>query len=163
MAGERTETCAAAAGSLLLEFATLSRLTDEPIYEEVARKAFYAIWNSRSHLDLVGNSIDARTGHWIYPVASVGAGIDSLYEYMLKSYILLGEDEYYRVWDHAYKAVQRHLRSAEGLWVYPSDFMTFCGGPSYGLLIGILVPQRKYGHWRYDQSIRGFTFSFLAR
>jgi mannosidase alpha-like ER degradation enhancer 1 len=101
----------------LLEFATLSRLTGEPSYEQVARKAFFALWNRRSDLNLVGNTINVQTGSWIYPVSSVGAGIDSLFEYMLKSYVLFGELEYWRVWEDAYGAVMKHVRSSDGFWV----------------------------------------------
>ena len=57
--GESSETCSAGAGSLLLEFAALSRLTGEPVFEHVARKAFFAIWNRRSPLNLIGNGINA--------------------------------------------------------------------------------------------------------
>src|SRR5271170_7704790 len=54
--GDTAETCAAGAGSLLLEFGTLSRLTDDPIYEDVARVAFFEIFNRRNlKNDLVGN------------------------------------------------------------------------------------------------------------
>lgn len=59
---ESSETCAAGAGSLLLEFAALSRLTGEPVFEHVARKAFFAIWNRRSPLNLIGNGINAVRG-----------------------------------------------------------------------------------------------------
>lgn len=59
LAEETAETCSAGAGSLLLEFAALSRLTGEPIFEHVARKAFFAIWNRRSPLNLIGNGINA--------------------------------------------------------------------------------------------------------
>jgi hypothetical protein len=52
----------AGAGSLILEFATLSRLTGDPRFEKAAYKAFFAIWNRRSEIGLVGNTINARTG-----------------------------------------------------------------------------------------------------
>jgi ER degradation enhancer, mannosidase alpha-like 1 len=52
----------AGAGSLILEFATLSRLTGDPRFEKAAYKAFFALWNRRSEIGLVGNTINARTG-----------------------------------------------------------------------------------------------------
>lgn len=55
---DNMETCTAAAGSLLLEFATLSRLTGDSTFEEVARKALFALWNRRSPLSLMGNTIN---------------------------------------------------------------------------------------------------------
>jgi hypothetical protein len=52
----------AGAGSLILEFATLSRLTGDDRFEHVARRAFFALWNRRTDLRLVGNIIDIKTG-----------------------------------------------------------------------------------------------------
>lgn len=52
----------AGAGSLLLEFGTLSRLTGDDRFEKAAYKAFFAIWNRRTDLGLVGNTINIRTG-----------------------------------------------------------------------------------------------------
>lgn len=40
----RSDTCLAGAGSLLLEFGLLSRLTGDPVYEEVARRANRALF-----------------------------------------------------------------------------------------------------------------------
>ncbi|KAH9824690.1 family 47 glycoside hydrolase [Melampsora americana] len=114
--GETRETCTAGAGSLLLEFATLSRLTNIPTYEQVARKALYALWNRRSELNLFGNTIDIQTGAWSYGIASIGAGIDSYYEYLLKSYVLLQDDSYLKLWDAAYKSVLTYIRSSDGFW-----------------------------------------------
>lgn len=37
---ETVETCSAGAGSLILEFATLSRLTGDPRFESAASRAF---------------------------------------------------------------------------------------------------------------------------
>ncbi|KAI0301837.1 alpha-mannosidase [Multifurca ochricompacta] len=116
-AGESVETCTAGAGSLILEFATLSRLTGDTRFEKAAHKAFFALWNRRSDIGLVGNTINAWTGNWIYPeVSSVGAGVDSFFEYALKWYILSGEHEFLDVWNESYAAIMRHSRSLDGLW-----------------------------------------------
>lgn len=61
---ELTETCSAGAGSLVLEFTTLSRLTGDPRFERLAKRAFWAIWERRSSIGLIGSGIDAETGHW---------------------------------------------------------------------------------------------------
>lgn len=87
--GERTETCSAGAGSLVLEFTVLSRLTGDGRFEELAKRAFWAIWNRRSDIDLIGAPIDAETGIWQHSWTGVGAGIDSFFEYAYKSHILL--------------------------------------------------------------------------
>ncbi|KAH7916186.1 glycoside hydrolase family 47 protein [Hygrophoropsis aurantiaca] len=115
--GESLDTCTAGAGSLILEFATLSRLTGDDRFEKAAYKAFFALWNRKSEIGLVGNSINIWTGAWIAPeVSGIGAGIDSFYEYALKWYIMSGEVEFLDVWHDAYAAVMRYSRSADGYW-----------------------------------------------
>lgn len=89
---EITETCSAGAGSLILEFTTLSRLTGDPRFEELAKRAFWSIWNRRSDLDLIGAGIDAETGNWVSSWTGIGAGIDSFFEYAMKAHILLSRD-----------------------------------------------------------------------
>ncbi|KAI0198317.1 glycoside hydrolase family 47 protein [Astrocystis sublimbata] len=86
---EITETCTAGAGSLVLEFTVLSRLTGDPRFEQVAKRAFWAVWSRRSNIGLLGAGIDAEEGHWIGGFSGIGAGIDSFFEYALKSHILL--------------------------------------------------------------------------
>ncbi|KAG0709546.1 glycoside hydrolase family 47 protein [Suillus ampliporus] len=113
--GESLETCTAGAGSLILEFATLSRLTGDDRFEKAAYKAFFALWNRRSDIDLVGNTINIWTGAWTLPeVTGIGAGIDSFYEYALKWYVMSGEVEFLDVWHEAYAAVMRYSRSLDG-------------------------------------------------
>lgn len=142
---EVTETCSAGAGSLVLEFATLSRLTGNPTFELVAKRAFWAIWERRSALGLIGSGIDAETGHWTSPFTGLGAGIDSFFEYALKSYILLsgatedlavpgspsptasnltsaseqrGPEGFLEVWHEAHGAINRHLRRGDN-YIHP--------------------------------------------
>ncbi len=69
---ELTETCSAGAGSLVLEFTTLSRLTGDPRFEQLAKRAFWSIWERRSSIGLIGAGIDAETGHWTSPYTGVG-------------------------------------------------------------------------------------------
>ncbi|KAJ6262538.1 hypothetical protein Dda_3349 [Drechslerella dactyloides] len=115
---ERTETCAAGAGSLTLELSTLSRLLqrfkedhpdkveelkkakcglrqkwdDVEIFERVSQAAFWSVWERRSELNLVGAGLDAVTGAWEQQsgsLAGIGASTDSFFEYAMKTYILL--------------------------------------------------------------------------
>ena len=119
---EITETCSAGAGSLVLEFTTLSRLTGNPRYERVAKDAFWAVWQRRSSIGLVGAGIDAETGHWVSSYTGIGAGIDSFFEYALKSHILLSGLSYDPVnattdsshaflvaWEDAHESIRRHV------------------------------------------------------
>ncbi|PVF93371.1 hypothetical protein CPB86DRAFT_715665 [Serendipita vermifera] len=112
---ESTETCVAGAGSLILEFATLSRLTGDERFEKAAYKAFFALWNRRSDLGLLGNNIDVLTGKWGgMGTTGIGAGVDSFYEYALKWYVMSGEPEFLDVWNEAYASIMSHARSVDG-------------------------------------------------
>lgn len=86
---EITETCSAGAGSLVLEFTVLSRLTGDPRFEQLAKRAFWAVWYRRSEIGLIGAGVDAEHGKWVGPYAVIGAGADSFFEYALKTHILL--------------------------------------------------------------------------
>jgi ER degradation enhancer, mannosidase alpha-like 1 len=108
--GDTSETCAAGAGSLLLEFGTLSRLTGNPTYERVAHRAFIEVYKRRNPTtDLLGNTIDAETVLWTNTITGIGAGIDSFLEYAVKAYILFQDPQYWHVWKTLYAAVQVHL------------------------------------------------------
>ena len=87
--GALTETCSAGAGSLVLEFTTLSRLTGDLRFEQLAKRAFWAVWERKSAIGLIGAGIDAESGQWMSPYTGIGAGIDSFYEYAAKASILL--------------------------------------------------------------------------
>lgn len=71
---EVTETCSAGAGSLVLEFTVLSRLTGNGRYEELAKRAFWAVWSHRSEIGLIGFGIDVETGNWIGSYSGVSRG-----------------------------------------------------------------------------------------
>uniref|UniRef100_A0AAY4AXY7 alpha-1,2-Mannosidase n=1 Tax=Denticeps clupeoides TaxID=299321 RepID=A0AAY4AXY7_9TELE len=105
------ETCTAGAGSLLVEFGVLSRLIGDSTFEWVARRAVRALWSLRSNeTGLLGNVVNIQTGQWVGKQSGLGAGMDSFYEYLLKSYILFGDSEDYRMFTAAYQSIQNHLR-----------------------------------------------------
>ncbi|KAI5174311.1 Er Degradation-Enhancing Alpha-Mannosidase-Like Protein 1 [Manis pentadactyla] len=105
------ETCTAGAGSLLVEFGILSRLLGDSTFEWVARRAVKALWNLRSNdTGLLGNVVNIQTGHWVGKQSGLGAGLDSFYEYLLKSYILFGEKEDLEMFNAAYHSIQNYLR-----------------------------------------------------
>uniref|UniRef100_A0A8C3PJ26 alpha-1,2-Mannosidase n=1 Tax=Calidris pygmaea TaxID=425635 RepID=A0A8C3PJ26_9CHAR len=105
------ETCTAGAGSLLVEFGILSRLLGDSTFEWVARRAVKALWSLRNNnTGLLGNVVNIQTGHWVGKQSGLGAGSDSFYEYLLKSYILFGEKEDLEMFNDAYRNIQNHLR-----------------------------------------------------
>lgn len=81
---ESRTTCLAAGGTFLLEFATLSRLTGNPVWEKHARRAVASLWKRRSAANLLGSHLDTESGAWTDVFAGVGGGHDSFYEYLLK-------------------------------------------------------------------------------
>ncbi|KFM79018.1 ER degradation-enhancing alpha-mannosidase-like 1, partial [Stegodyphus mimosarum] len=109
--GVSTHTCTAGAGSMLLEFGMLSRLLQDPVYEGVARRAVRALWKLRSkNTGLLGNVVDVQSGEWIGQMSGIGAGLDSFFEYLLKSYILFGEKEDFSLFNETYHTIKRYMR-----------------------------------------------------
>eukprot|EP00501_MAST-03F_sp_TOSAG23-6_P000138 GSMAST32.ASY1.ANO1.141.1 assembled CDS len=105
--------CTAGAGSLLLEFAALTKLTGNSAYYNRAREAVKAIVSRKSKIGLVGKHINVETGVWTERVSSIGPNIDSFYEYLLKAYIYTQDDELWEWFIDAYKAVNRHLKMGD--------------------------------------------------
>ncbi|XP_022220191.1 ER degradation-enhancing alpha-mannosidase-like protein 3 isoform X2 [Drosophila obscura] len=104
------ETCTACAGTILLEFAALSRLTGDPIFEVRAHAAMDALWKLRHRgSDLMGTVLNVHSGDWVRRDSGVGAGIDSYYEYLFKSYVLLGDDKYLARFNRHYNAVMKYV------------------------------------------------------
>lgn len=50
---ETTITCTAGVGTFIVEFGTLSRLTGDPVFEDVALRALWALWDYKSEVGLV--------------------------------------------------------------------------------------------------------------
>ncbi|KAJ3117953.1 ER degradation-enhancing alpha-mannosidase-like protein 2 [Nowakowskiella sp. JEL0407] len=109
--GESPLVCTACAGTFSIEFSWLSILTGNPLFETTARGANRALWKYRSSLDLWGNHIDVNNGSWAYYDCSIGGGVDSFYEYLLKSYISFSnEAEYQEMFIRAYRAIKIYMR-----------------------------------------------------
>lgn len=105
------ETCTAGAGTLLLEFGVLSRLLGDPVYEFFAHKAVTMLWKYKSNVTgLLGNVINIQTGEWVGKLSGLGAGMDSFYEYLLKAYILFGDEQYLRMFNESYETIKFHMR-----------------------------------------------------
>ncbi|CAL5413428.1 unnamed protein product [Camellia sinensis] len=102
-------TSTAGGGTLTLEFGVLSRLTNDSVYEQVTKNAVRGLWARRSKINLVGAHIDVFTGEWTQKDAGIGTSIDSFYEYLLKAYLLFGDEEYLFIFQEAYEAAMRYL------------------------------------------------------
>ncbi|XP_074108953.1 ER degradation-enhancing alpha-mannosidase-like protein 2 [Cotesia typhae] len=116
--GETTITCTAGIGTFLLEFSTLSRLTGDPLYEEVAMNAVKALRYYRSKIGLVGNHIDVLTGQWTARDSGIGAGVDSYFEYLAKGTLLLQNPVLAEIFHDYRAAIEKYIRREDWhLWV----------------------------------------------
>uniref|UniRef100_A0A8C0YPW7 alpha-1,2-Mannosidase n=2 Tax=Cyprinus carpio TaxID=7962 RepID=A0A8C0YPW7_CYPCA len=108
--GTETDTCTACAGTIILEFAALSRFTGDPTFEAHARRALDFLWEKRQrNSNLVGTTINIHSGEWVRRDSGVGAGIDSYYEYLLKAYILLGDDQFLQRFNTHYASIMKYI------------------------------------------------------
>ncbi|KAF0299750.1 ER degradation-enhancing alpha-mannosidase-like protein 1 [Amphibalanus amphitrite] len=105
------ETCASGAGSLVLEFGLLSRLLGDPVYENRARRAVDILWSLRSQVTgLTGNTVNVDSGRWTSNLSGLGAGMDSFYEYLLKSFVMFGNAEDYERFAEIYDKIKIFMR-----------------------------------------------------
>ncbi|CDF38722.1 mannosyl-oligosaccharide--1,2-mannosidase [Chondrus crispus] len=109
----------AGAGSLILEFGTLSRYVGDPKYYNAALNAMRALHKRASRAGLVGNHIDIDTGDWVAPEAGVGGLVDSFYEYMWKGYILFGDERLLAMFRESYAAIKTYLHKRP--WYLDAD------------------------------------------
>jgi mannosidase alpha-like ER degradation enhancer 2 len=113
-------------GTLLLEFGTLSKLSGKPIYYEKAKRALTELYSRRSAIGLVGSSINVESGKWIDTTSHISGGIDSYYEYLLKSWLLFEDKDCKKMWETSVKAVNKYLadNTRNGLWYSQVDMNT---------------------------------------
>lgn len=68
------------------------------------------LWHQRHRSsDLVGTVLNIHSGDWVRRDSGVGAGIDSYYEYLLKAYILLGDDTYLTRFNKHYDGIMKYI------------------------------------------------------
>ena len=124
-------------GTLLLEFGTLSKLTNNPVFYDKAKRALVETYNRRSPIGLVGSGINVETGSWTDADSHVSGGIDSYYEYLWKCWLLFGDKDCLEMWNASIPAVQKYLADeVRGeLWYGHADMNTGRRGDStYGAL-----------------------------
>src|SRR2546427_842301 len=122
----------AEAGTLLIEFGTLSKLTHKPVFYDKAKRALVEIYKRRSPIGLVGTWINVETGVWTDTDSHISGAIDSYYEYLLKCSILFDDQDCKRMWRESLSAINKYL----------ADEIR----PQYGYFVGIVPKQLWYGH-----------------
>ena len=100
----------AEAGTLLIEFGTLSKLTRRPIFFDKAKRALVEIYRRRSSIGLVGTWLNVETGEWADTDSHISGAIDSYYEYLLKCAILFDDQDCRHMWSDSLAAINQYLR-----------------------------------------------------
>lgn len=108
--GETDVASTAGAGSLVIEFGVLSTLTGKVEYGRAARRALFALFKRRSEIGLLGMHVNIQTGTWTETHSGIGSNMDSYYEYLMKAYVLFGDDAAYMAFLDTYLAAMKHLR-----------------------------------------------------
>lgn len=113
-------------GTRLIEFGALSKLTGDTTYYNVAKRAVMKLYSLRSKIGLVGNAIDVDTGQWEGTDCSVGGGIDSYFEYLIKSALLFHDKNLMSMWQTTLPAINKYLRdsTSTGIWYGHADMNT---------------------------------------
>jgi mannosidase alpha-like ER degradation enhancer 2 len=116
----------AAAGTLLVEFGSLTAMTGKGEYYNSAKLALLALYQARSEIGLVGDGINVRTGEWTKTDSHLDAGIDSYLEYVLKCGLLFDDSDCKQIWLTHYEAINKYLldSSATGYWYGHADMNT---------------------------------------
>lgn len=103
------QTDIASVSTFILEFATLSRISGSRIYEDCARHALAMILKDTVNDVMMGTNASPFTGKLTTRApTSVGPGVDSFYEYLMKAYILLEDDFYLDTFIDQYKKAMTH-------------------------------------------------------
>jgi mannosidase alpha-like ER degradation enhancer 2 len=63
----------------------------------------------RARIGLFGDEINIRTGQWTSNAANINGGSDSFYEYMLKAWKLLGDEDCHRMWETSVAALNQYV------------------------------------------------------
>lgn len=96
-------------GTLLIEFGTLAKLTNKPVFYEKAKRALVETYKRRSPIGLVGENINVETGEWTNKDSHVSGAIDSYYEYLLKCAILFDDADCKKMWEDSIAAINKYL------------------------------------------------------
>jgi mannosidase alpha-like ER degradation enhancer 2 len=102
----------AEAGTLLIEFGTLSKITHKQVFYDKAKRALVEIYKRRSPIGLVGTWINVETGAWTDTDSHISGAIDSYYEYLLKCWILFDDQDCKRMWQDSIAAINKYLGDA---------------------------------------------------
>ena len=120
------ETNPAETGTFIPEFGFLSEATGDDRYRAAAKKALVSMFERRSKIGLLADSMDCMTGEWKSRRATIGPPSDSYYEYLWDGWDLLGDRDCLAMYRACTSAILRHQPHTNGgrLWFVDVDFQT---------------------------------------
>jgi mannosyl-oligosaccharide alpha-1,2-mannosidase len=113
-------------GTYIAEWGTLGRAVGDKRYFDMAKRSVKALFDRRSKIDLVADTIDIETGAWVSRRASVGPPSDSYFEYLWDGWQLFGDPDFKHWYDvHAAAIAKYQAQMSDGnLWFPQVDFET---------------------------------------
>jgi mannosyl-oligosaccharide alpha-1,2-mannosidase len=120
------ETNPAETGTFIPEFGFLSKATGDERYRTAAKRALVSMFERRSKIGLLADSIDCMTGEWKSRRATIGPPSDSYYEYLWDGWGLLGDRECLGMYRTCTAAILKYQGQKVGgrLWFVDVDFET---------------------------------------
>jgi mannosidase alpha-like ER degradation enhancer 2 len=100
-------------GTLLIEFGALAKLTNRPVFYDKAKRALVETYKRRSAIGLVGEKINVETGKWLVSDSHISGAIDSYYEYLLKCWLLFGDQDCKRMWQESIATINKYLADGQ--------------------------------------------------
>ena len=113
-------------GTYVAEWGMLGKAIGDRRYFGMAKRAAQALFDRRSQINLVADTIDIETGAWKSRRASIGPPTDSYFEYLWDGWQLFGDADFKHWYDiHTEAIVKYQAREANGhLWFPQVDFET---------------------------------------
>jgi mannosyl-oligosaccharide alpha-1,2-mannosidase len=113
-------------GSYVPEWGTLGKAVGDRKYFDLTKRATRALFDRRSKIDLVADTINIETGAFVSRRASVGPPCDSYFEYLWDGWQLFGDPDFKHWYDvHAAAIAKHQAKEADGrLWFPQVDFET---------------------------------------
>jgi len=113
-------------GTNITEFGDLGQLVGDDRYYRASKRAFQAVVDRRSRLDLVGTTMDVTTGAWVDITASINPPVDSFYEYLWDGWDVFGDADLLRWYQNLTQAIIARMAETFGgnLWFKRIDHVT---------------------------------------
>ncbi|XP_063911452.1 ER degradation-enhancing alpha-mannosidase-like protein 3 [Zophobas morio] len=151
-------TCLACAGSLFLEFATLSHLSRRSEFYDAVSKTMNTLFSYKTSYSLVPSAFHVVTGAVVSYKSGIGAESDSYYETLFKSWAVFQEKKFYEQFKELYAALvnktsmngQFFFVNAQSPHPHPGDILDHLGCFWPGLqalagdLEGAIISYQRY-------------------